>query len=57
MSNLFKRISNLWKLSEIKVEEDRLVFPPSPYQTVVETPKMAQIIRMKDPVKNIIEDK
>ena len=56
--NIFTRLKNLWQLSNFKITEfdNKLVITKEKDKLVVaypEKPKMAQIIRMRDPIKEI----
>lgn len=59
--NLLKRVKNLWRLSEyqvppvgVKYSEGDLIIPE--LYTPVEKPRMAQIIRMKNPLEEVLKN-
>ncbi len=59
--NLVKRLRNLWALSELEVtkENGKLHIDYKGDQTVsvlTTTPRMAQIIKMHDPVADVLKE-
>ncbi len=52
--NPLKRLKNLWKLSgvEVDIKDDRLTVVKKPE----DKPRMAQIISMRDPVKEVLRE-
>lgn len=58
MPNIAKRLKNLWKLSAYEPQEDNTLLPVGTkvVQQIVKKPAMAQIIRMKNPVDEALNN-
>lgn len=54
--NLLKRIKNLWQLSEVEVSITGDKLKIGTIITTIEKPRMAQIIRRKDVVKEVLKN-
>lgn len=59
---IWRRIRNLWALSNFKITEfdNKLVITKKDDKLIVELPevppKMAQIIRKRDPIKEVLQE-